>query len=262
MMDPAKYHEINIDKRANGVTVATLDRPDRLNAVNARMHSELARLAREAHLDDEVGVLVLASRGRAFSAGGDVGPDSGLDTSPGSALWKEARIIVDDFLGCEKPILAAVQGYAMGLGATVALLADVVFAAESAVFADTHVTMALGAGDGGQVLWPLLMGANRAKYYLMTGEPIDAAEAERLGLVNFVVKDGDLLDQTLALADRLAAGPRQAIAASKIGVNAYLRSVADLVLPITLAAEASTMQSADHAEATAAFLEGREPKYS
>lgn len=261
-MDPATYQEIRIDRRANGVTVATLDRPDRRNAVNAAMHGELARLAREAHLDAEVRVLVLASRGPAFSAGGDESPDGGLDTSPGSRMWKEARIIVDDFLSCEKPILAAVQGYAMGLGATVALLADVVFAAESAVFADTHVTMGLGAGDGGQVLWPLLMGPNRAKYYLMTGERINAADAERLGLVNFVVKTEDLLDQTLALADRLAAGPSQAIAASKVGVNAYLRSVAELVLPITLAAEAATLQSADHAEATAAFLEGREPDFS
>ena len=120
---------------------------------------------------------------------------------------EEARQIVDHLLECSKPVISAVNGYAMGLGATVALLCDVVYAAESAVFADTHVKMGIGAGDGGQVIWPLLMGVNKAKYFLMTGERLTAAEAERMNLVNFVVPDGTVVDEALALAGRLAAGP-------------------------------------------------------
>ena len=107
----------------------------------------------------------------------------------------------------------------MGLGATVALLADVVVASENAVFADTHVKMGLGAGDGGQVIWPFLMGVNRAKYFLMTGDRLDATTAERLGLVNFVVDDDKMLDHALEIAGRLANGPGVAIAASKVPIN-------------------------------------------
>ena len=125
----------------------------------------------------------------------------------------------------------------MGLGATVALLGDVVFAARSAIFADTHVRMGIAAGDGGQVIWPLLMGVNRAKYYLMTGDRIPAEEAERLGLVNFVVDDDALMERALELADRLAAGPALAISASKVAVNQYMKMVSNLVLPLSLKLE-------------------------
>ena len=117
-------------------------------------------------------VLVITGAGRAFCAGGDFGPHATM--GGGSTMFREARLIVDHLLECSKPVISAVNGYAMGLGATVALLADVVYAARSAVFADTHVNMGIGAGDGGQVIWPLLMGVNRAKYHLMTGDRLTA----------------------------------------------------------------------------------------
>src|SRR5690606_26019443 len=107
----------------------------------------------------------------------------------GTHGMEEARRIVDHILECRKPIISAVNGYAMGLGATVSLLADVVVAGRSAVFADTHVVMGIGAGDGGQLIWPLLIGVNKAKYFLMTGDRVNAEEAERIGLVNFLVDD-------------------------------------------------------------------------
>jgi enoyl-CoA hydratase len=121
----------------------------------------------------------------------------------------------------------------MGLGANFALLTDVVVAARSATFADTHVRMGIGAGDGGQVIWPLLMGVNRAKYFLMTGDRVSAEEAERLGLVNFVVEDQDLMTKALEIAERLARGPGRTIAASKVPINKYLKMVSNLVLPPT-----------------------------
>jgi enoyl-CoA hydratase len=257
MLAPDAYRAIRIEKRGNGVALATLNRPEKRNAVDDTMHAELGRLPRDADADPEVKVLLITGAGRAFCAGGDF--SGGL--TPNQRMWLEARRVVDGMLDCRKPILTAVNGYAMGLGATVALLGDVVFAGRSAVFADTHVRMGIGAGDGGQLIWPLLMGVNRAKYYLMTGNRIPAEEAERLGLVNFVVEDGELMERTLELADRLAAGPALAISASKVAVNQYMKMVSNVVLPLSLKLEEGTMASEDFREAVLAFAEKREPNY-
>jgi enoyl-CoA hydratase len=175
---------------------------------------------------------------------------------------REARQIVDNLLDCEKPVIGAVRGYAMGLGATIALLCDVVVASRGAVFADTHVRMGIGAGDGGQVIWPLLIGVNRAKYFLMTGDRIKAEEAQSMGLVNFVVDEEDVVEKAAEIADRLAAGPTVAISASKVPINKYIKMVSNLVLPLSLALEEASMKSADAAEAQQAFREKREPSYS
>ncbi len=264
MLNPADYKAIRIEKREGGVALATLDRPEKLNAVDGVMHHELAALPRAAMADREVRVLVITGAGRAFCAGGDFGPGAaplGGEGGPEAAL-REGREIVDNLLDCEKPVISAVNGYAMGLGATVALLADVVVAARSAVFADTHVRMGIGAGDGGQVIWPLLMGVNRAKYFLMTGDRLPAAEAERLGLVNFVVDDAELLPKALEIATRLAEGPGMAIAASKVPINRYLKMVSNLVLPLSLQMEGATMRSEDAREAARAFREKRPPKFT
>ena len=260
MLDPQRFEAISIDKRDDGIVLATLDRPDRLNAVNVTMHAELARVTREADADPDVKVLVLTGAGRAFCAGGDFGPQAA--GAVGGMTLEEGRQIVDHLLECTKPVISAVIGYAMGLGATVALLADVVYAARSATFADTHVVMGLGAGDGGQLIWPLLMGPNRAKYYLMTGDRLTATEAERLGLVNFVVDDGTVVDEALALAARLAAGPGLAISASKVAVNSYMRMLSSVVMPLSLSAEGRTMSTEDHREAVRAFQEKRSPTYT
>ena len=260
MLDPTTYEAIRIERRANGVAIATLNRPDKLNAVNARMHTELSTLARDFELDPEVKVLVITGAGRAFCAGGDFSGGSAVGGRV-TDLWQEAHQIVDHLLECTKPVISAVNGYAMGLGATVALLCDVVVAARSAVFADTHVRMGIGAGDGGQVIWPFLMGVNRAKYYLMTGDRLKAEEAERLGLVNFVVDDAQLLPRALEIADRLAAGPLLAISASKVPINQWLRSVSAQVLPLSLEMERRTFGSDDAKEAGQAFAEKREPRF-
>jgi enoyl-CoA hydratase len=259
VLDPAAYRAIAIDVHDDGVAVATLNRPERLNAVDAVMHRELSTLAADADVDPSVKVLVITGAGRAFCAGGDfsgTGPDSSSQ-----AMWTEARRIVDALLECRKPVLSAVNGYAMGLGATVALLCDVVVAARSASFADPHVTMGVGAGDGGQVIWPLLMGVNRAKYYLMTGDRLVAEEAERLGLVNFVVDDGTALDRAVGIAQRLAAGPSVAIQASKVPINHWIRTQAAQILPLSLAMESACFGTEDAAEAALAFREKRAPRF-
>lgn len=260
MLDPQTYEAIAIDKRDDGIALATLNRPDRLNAVNGTMHHELARITRDADADTAVKVLVITGAGRAFCAGGDFSPQR--DRADNEMTLEEGRQIVDHLLECSKPVISAVNGYAMGLGATVALLCDVVFAARSAIFADTHVNMGIGAGDGGQVIWPLLMGVNRAKYFLMTGERVSAEEGERLGLVNFVVDDGAVVEAALELAARLAAGPSLAISASKMAINGYMRMVSNLVLPLSLSLEGRTMASQDHREAVKAFQEKRTATFS
>ena len=174
----------------------------------------------------------------------------------------EARRIIDNILECEKPLIAAVQGYALGLGANVPLLFDVVVAGPEAKFGDTHVKMGIGAGDGGQLIWPFLIGVNRAKYYLMTGDIIGGKQAVEMGLAGFFAeKTEDVLPKALEIADKLAAGPPLAIAASKAGINAYLQQVAAAVMPISLQAEGLTMTSHDYKEAVSAFRDKRTPEF-
>lgn len=260
MLEQDSYSTIQLDRRDNGVLVATLNRPERLNAVNGQMHTELANIARDADNDDSVRVLVLTGAGRAFCAGGDFSGNSDV-MGGGRHSSKEVLEIVNHLLDCSIPVISAVKGYAMGLGATVALLADVVVAGTSTTFADTHVNMGVGAGDGGQVIWPLLMGVNRAKYHLMTGEHIKGQAAFDAGLVNFLVDDDEVLDKALEIADRLAAGPGLAIAASKAGINQYIKMVSNLVLPYSFSQEMRTFRSADAAEAAKAFQEKRAPEF-
>ncbi|MEE2777405.1 MAG: enoyl-CoA hydratase-related protein [Acidobacteriota bacterium] len=262
MLDPASYKTIEIEHRDHGVLLATLNRPERLNAVNRWMHYEMAKLPREAAGDADVKALVVTGAGRGFCSGGDFG--GGLDEDPpphAPPMMQEAIQIVENLLDCPKPTISAVNGYAMGLGANVALLCDVVVASKAAVFADTNVKMGIGAGDGGQIIWPLLMGPNRAKYYLMTGDFVPAEEAERLGLVNFVTEPDELLPKALGIAERLAKGPSMAIAASKVPLNRWIKSMVQQVMPLSLAMEDACFSSEDAAEAGSAFVEKREPVF-
>jgi enoyl-CoA hydratase len=261
MLDQGNYQRFLFDKRDDGVVVATMNRPEKLNAVDGALHHELATLPRDVTSDRSVRALVITGAGRAFCAGGDFSPGALPIGHEGTPAMEEARRIVDHMLECPKPIVSAVNGYAMGLGATVALLADVVVAGRSAVFADTHVAMGIGAGDGGQLIWPLLIGVNKAKYFLMTGDRVGAEEAERIGLVNFLVDDDELLERATAIASRLAAGPAQAITASKMAINLWMRSISAQVVPLSLALEEACFGSADNKEAVTAFNEKRTARF-
>ena len=262
MLDANNYTTIDIEKRADGVAIATLNRPEKLNAVNAAMHRELSTLPVDANRDPDVRVLVLTGAGRAFCAGGDFSADR--DAPMGGRYLNslnEARLIVDNWLDMEKPVICAVNGYALGLGATVALLADVVYIGKSGVLGDTHVNMGIGAGDGGGVLWPMLIGPSRAKYFLMTGEHIRAEQAAAMGLVHAVVEDDELMTTAVALAERLTNGPLRAISASKVPINKWIKFVSNLVLPVSLAMEGLTMTGDEPSEAQAAFREKRQPNF-
>jgi enoyl-CoA hydratase len=263
MLGRDAYREIALELRENGVLIATLNRPEQRNAVGHRMAHELATLPRDVNASPDVKVLVLTGAGESFCAGGDFGRDvNDLGEVPGYLnTMYPSRITVDNWLDCEKPVISAVNGHAFGLGATLALLADVVFAVRGAVFCDSHVKMGLSAGDGGTLLWPLLMGPSRAKYYLMTGRRLPAEEAERLGLVQFVVGADELMSRVLELADELAAGPLRAISASKMPVNQWMKFVSNVVLPAALSMEEVCLHTEDFKEAVAAFQEKRKPRF-
>ena len=262
MLTQENYSSILIEKRQNGVAIATLNRPERLNAVGGSMHYELTKLPHDVNGDPEVKALVLTGAGRAFCAGGDFSPDPQHSGPIYMNRMHEPRLVVDNMLDCEKPIISAINGYALGLGATIALLADVTVMAKSASIGDTHVAMGLSAGDGGQVLWPLLINPARAKYYMMTGEHIPADEAYRLGLVTFVTEDGELMDRAIGIAEQLASGPLYAISASKVPVNKYIKFVSNMVFPLSLALEEIAMSKNDHREAVQAFQQKRKPQFT
>lgn len=261
MLRQENYETIQIEKEG-GVAILRLNRPERLNAVNGAMHSELMALFLDVQADPDVRAAVLTGAGRAFSAGGDFGGGSDMRSKSGLTMMQEARRIVDNLLDCEKPIVSAVNGAAAGLGATVALLCDVVVASRNARIGDPHVKMGITAGDGGAVIWPLLIGVNRAKYMLMSGDLIPAEEAFAMGLVNKVVDEGEALNEGLAIARKLASGAPYAVQTSKTAVNKFIKAVSNMVLPYSLAVEEVSMRTADHREAVQAFQEKRDPRFT
>jgi enoyl-CoA hydratase len=213
------------------------------------MHSDLSTVFAAAHDDARVRAVVLTGAGRAFSAGGDESPDRQYTTSTGRTPIEEARHIVEDVIALSKPLIAAVNGHAIGLGALLATLADISFVSEKAKIGDLHVHAALPAGNGAAVIWPLLVGINRAKHLLMTGEILTAAEAERFGLVTRVLPPEEVLPAAMEMARRLATLAPQAVQGTKIAINRLLAMASGAVLPVSLTLEAAAMDSDDFREA-------------
>ena len=258
-----KYENIKIEVD-DGLATCTLNRPDALNAVTRQMHLELEQLFAQIGVDRDVRAIVLTGAGRAFCAGGDVkemGDTDVADDRPAGIFDSGARHVVSNLLSIEQPIIAAVNGVAVGLGATLALLCDVVYMAESARIGDTHISIGLVPGDGGTVIWPLLIGPARAKEYLLTGDLIPAAEAERIGLVNHTVADDKLLEEATAFARRLADGPAMAIRLTKLSIQRTIQQSALHSMDVSLALESITGTSHDYKEATTAWAEKRTPEF-
>ncbi|MFB6310665.1 MAG: enoyl-CoA hydratase/isomerase family protein [Salinirussus sp.] len=247
---------------SDGVLTIRLDRPDHLNAVNAALHEELTTVFRAA-ADSNARVIVLTGAGEAFSAGGDIEEmhDRLDDPAAFRQTLREAQRIIEDILSVEQPIVAKVNGDATGLGATLALFCDVVLMSEDARLGDPHVQVALVAGDGGAVVWPLLTSLNKAKELLMTGDLISANEAEDLGLVNHAVPDDRLDERTAEIVETLSSGPQAAIRYTKKTLNAWLELGSTLALQRGLAFEGISQQHPDHDAAVNAFLEGESPTF-
>ena len=260
-MDYDRYEFLAMERR-DGILTVALNRPESLNAVDAKLHTELSEIFADIAKDEATKVVVLTGKGRSFSSGGDLKWFQTMTSEQLETLFSEARRIIVDMLDVEQPIIAAVNGAAMGLGATIALFSDIIIAAEDARIGDPHVRAGVVAGDGGAIIWPWLVGAARAKEFLMTGDILDAKEAERIGLINRVVPPEQLLPAAMELATRLANGPTRAIRGTKISINKILRDTANLVLDTSLALEKETFKTADHKEAINAFLEKRPAHFS
>lgn len=260
------FTHISTELRDNGVLWITLDRPERRNAINPEMHDELAPLFQRLALDREVRVGVLTGAGdKAFCVGADFGGMADNNESGYAEGYPElmigSTILVRAQLAVPQPLIAAINGDAIGLGATMALFCDIPLMAAEARLADPHVNAGLVAGDGGAILWPMLMGLNRGKEFLLTGDIMGAEEALRLGLVNHVYPRAELAEQAQALADRLARGPQVAIQFNKRLANSELIDRVNRVIDASLAMEAITFGTKDHREAVAAFVEKRAPRF-
>src|SRR5881296_409443 len=259
MPDYSRYHTLQIDC-ADQVATVTLHRPEALNAVNEQMHTELETLFAEIAYDDAINAIVLTGAGRAFCAGGDIkGMDSRVRAGVRRVPLRGAKRLIQHMLDVEQPIIGAINGDAVGLGATIALLCDVIVASEKARFADTHVRVGIVAGDGGAVIWPLLIGPARAKEFLMRGHFVNGADAAKMGLVNYAVPPEAVLPKAREIAQELAEGPTWAIRWSKLSVNKWLKDQVNLIMDASLAYEMLTFNTEDHKEAARAFVEKRKP---
>ena len=250
-----KYRCIGFESHERVLKVK-FSRPEQLNAVNARLHTEMSWLFRDISDSSTCDVVVITGDGKAFSAGGDINWFSSITPEEVDSLFLEARRIIVDMLEVPQPIIAAINGPAVGLGATLALFCDITYMGRSAVIADTHVLAGIAAGDGGAAIWPALVGMHRAKEYLLTGQKVDAATAFQIGLVNHVVDDDVLLDSAMAMANRLASGAQMAIRATKASLNKSLRDTVNLNLDTSLAMEKACFFSPEHRERIDHFLKG------
>jgi enoyl-CoA hydratase len=259
LVDGAAHAGLRCDRRDDGIAVLTFDRPKRLNAINWPLYQQLVESLEGLGRDRDIRVVVLAGAGQAFCAGGDIsfmeqmrtGEIDKADVQAAQVRFMTAQ------LGLPQPTIAVVPGPAIGLGCTIALSCDLVYASDRAVFADPHVQMGLVPGDGGALLWSMLAGTARAKEYLFTGDKVDAAEAYRLGLVNRVHPADEVLDRAMAMASRLASGPAATIQAVKSLINQTVRAQAEQHVRAGLAMESVSQESAYHKLAVAGFLDGQ-----
>jgi enoyl-CoA hydratase/carnithine racemase len=261
-MDFSDYRHLLFERRPHGVLLITINRPDRLNATDTVLHAELCRVWPEVSADAGTRVAVITGAGRAFSAGGDLAMvQQQVKSFPRvAAVMKEAGDLVYNIVNCEKPVISAINGVAVGAGLAVALMADISIMAEEARITDGHIRLGVGAGDHAAIIWPLLCGMAKAKYYLLTAEFIDGREAERIGLVSRCVPGDRLMATALEVAEKLATGPQLAIRWTKRALNNWLRT-AGPIFDTSLALEMLSFFDEDVVEGAAAILEKRPPEF-
>ena len=257
------YQHLRFERTGRVLTIV-MDRPDVKNAANIRMHNELSRVFRDAGDDEGSDVVVITGAGDAFSSGGDI--RAMRDKIADRTLWNdtvdEARALFYSILDLDKPLIARVNGAATGLGATLAVYADVAIAADTAVIGDPHVKVGLVAGDGGALMWPMLIGFQRAKQWLMLGDNLSAAEAAEIGLIAAAVPAAELDDRVYDLAERLGRGAPLAVRGTKKAINHTLKQLALSTFEFGVSLETQSQLSRDHEEAVTAFIERRPPAFT
>jgi enoyl-CoA hydratase/carnithine racemase len=263
--DYARYRFLSIT-RENGIATLMLNNPDNRNAIHAEMHAELEHVWLDLAADREVNVILFTGAGKAFSAGGDIkrmaarfGTEEGWKYS--LDIPAQTKRLFQGMLEVPQPIVCAMNGDAVGLGATLALFSDVTIIGDTAKFGDSHVKVGLVAGDGGAVVWPLLVGPTRAKEFLMRGRLVNGAEAKDLGLINHSVPAEEVLPLAQKLAAELNGLPPLAVRWTKLSINKWLKHQLNLILDASIAYEMLSINSKDHHEAAMAFIEKRPPVY-
>jgi len=256
------YERLKLDRPRPDVLRVTISAPGRLNAVDVTGHRELAEIWRDIDADPSVRAVVVRGEGTAFSAGGDLSMIEEMlaDHEARQRILREARDIVYNVINCGKPIVSAIQGPAVGAGLAVALLADISVAGETARIIDGHTRLGVAAGDHAAIVWPLLCGLAKAKYYLLTCDTITGAEAERIGLISLCVPDDEVHDRALEIALRLADGSAEAIRHTKYALNNWLR-MAGPAFDASLALEFLGFTGPDAREGVQALREKRPPSF-
>jgi enoyl-CoA hydratase len=251
-------------ERDGPILTLLFNRPERRNATNPKMHQELIEAFRLIAKDDSVGLMILSGAGGYFSAGGDIASmnDSMNDNGRWIAAMAEARELLYSLMDIPHPVIARINGHAMGLSATLALFCDVTVMQEDSRIADTHVKVGLVAGDGGSIMWPVLLGYARAKELLLTGDPLTGAEAAKLGLITHAVPKDELEAKVADIAQRILANPRIAVRGTKQAINMALRSTLDALVDGHLGLETISYMSSDYREAVAAFVGKRAPVFT
>jgi len=258
----ARFSRLKIDRPHPRVLQVVMNRPDKLNAADAEMHSNLTEIWRVIDTDPSVNAVLITGAGKAFSAGGDLDMVGRMmaDFDTRTRVWKEARDMVYNMINCSKPIVSAINGAAVGAGLVVAILADISIAAKSAKLIDGHTKLGVAAGDHAAIVWPLLCGMAKAKYHLLLCEPVTGEEAERIGLVSLAVPDAELQIRALDIATRLAEGAPNAIRWTKYALNNWLRA-AGPIFDASLGMEFLGFSGPELPEGVAALREKRAPRF-
>jgi enoyl-CoA hydratase len=256
------YKSLRLDWPAPRVLRVTMSR-GKMNEMDYELHHDLSRIWLLINDDPDVNAVILTGAGKAFSAGGDFEMEKRIieDYDFRCLLWKDGRDLVKNILECNKPIISAINGPAAGGGMVGAILADVSIAARSAKLVDGHTRLGVAAGDYSAIVWPLLCGMAKAKYYLMTSDPIPAEEAERIGLITMVVDDDKLQAKALEVAVKIAAGPPSAVRWTKYSMNNWMR-MAWPIFDASLALEVLGFTGPDVKEGLAAHMEHRRPNFN
>ncbi len=256
------YKRLKFDWPEERILRVTMDNPGRLNSADAVMHGELVRVWRDIDADPQVNAVIIRGAGNAFSSGGDLDLVKEMTEDFGTLtrVWKEARDLVYNIINCSKPLVSAMEGPAVGAGLVAGVLADISIAGKTARIIDGHTRLGVAAGDHAAIVWPLLCGMAKAKYYLMLCEAVSGEEAERIGLVSLCVDDAEVQDKALDVARKLAKGSPTALRWTKYALNNWYR-MAGPTFDTSLALEFMGFTGPDAREGLASLKEKRRPNF-
>jgi enoyl-CoA hydratase len=258
----ARYAKLRFARHQGGVLEIVMGEPGKLSTADEVLHRELAEVWRDVDADPETRVAILRGEGKGFSAGGDLAlvEQIASNFAVRARVWREARDLVHNVIDCTKPIVSAMHGPAVGAGLVAGLLADVSIAAKNARIIDGHTKLGVAAGDHAAIVWPLLCGMAKAKYYLLLCETLSGEEAERIGLVSLAVDEAEVVPKAFEVAGKLAKGAQSAIRWTKHALNQWLR-LAGPTFDASLALEMMGFAGPDAREGIAALREKRPPRF-